>query len=443
MMDYRTDPAARKLALTKLLRAVRKHEKDVIAALAQDLGKPEFESIATETSYVISDLKYTLRNLDRWTRPRRVWPSLINFPSVDRIYSQPYGDVLVISPWNYPFQLALCPVIAAVAAGNRVVLKPSEMAQNTASIIELIIAEAFDPVHVEVFHGGAEVSTRLLERKWDYIFFTGSVRVGRIVAQAAARNLTPVTLELGGKNPCIVDDSANLEVAARRICWGKFVNAGQTCIAPDYVLAHRNIRPRLMELLKAEIIRAYGENPSKSPDFARIVDKANHHRLVRMLEGENVFFGGEADPDAKYISPTIVDGVRPDSLLMEEEIFGPILPVLEYADDRELASFIDRHPKPLSLYVFSGRASFAQKWIKDTSFGGGCINDTMVHFANRRLPFGGIGTSGLGAYHGKLGFDTFSHRKAILDRGTWMDVRLRYPPYGRKAGLVKKLLEWI
>ncbi len=442
-MDFRTDPNARKSALRKLLVAVRKHEKDIIAALAQDLGKPEFESIATETAYVISDLKNTIAKMDGWIRPRRVLPSVINFPSVDRIYREPYGDVLIISPWNYPFQLALCPLIAAVAAGNRVVLKPSELAPNTASVIELITAQSFDPVHVEVFHGGAEVSARLLERKWDYIFFTGSVRVGRIVAEAAARNLTPVTLELGGKNPCIVDQTANLELAARRICWGKFLNAGQTCIAPDHVLAHESIKPRLMQLLQKEIVRAYGDDPKNSPDFARIVDAKNHERLLKLLEGETIYFGGNPDASAKYMPPTLVDGARADSILMEEEIFGPILPVIGYADEGKLPELIARHPQPLSLYVFTQDQKFAGSLMRSIPFGGGCINDTMVHFANRRLPFGGIGTSGQGAYHGKLGYETFSHRKAILRRGTWMDVRLRYPPYGKKAALIKRILEWI
>ncbi len=440
-MDFRISLRARKAALQKLLKALITHEKDVVEALALDFGKPEFESVATETSYVISDLKYTLSNMEKWSRPQWVLPSLINFPSVDRIYREPYGQVLVIAPWNYPFQLALCPLIAAVAAGNSVVLKPSELTPNTSSIIEIIIAKSFDPTHVEVYQGGAEVSAKLLERRWDYIFFTGSVRVGKIVAMAAAKHLTPVTLELGGKSPCIVDQTANLEIAARRIVWGKFVNAGQTCIAPDYILAHEAIRPKLLELLKSEIIRAYGTEPATSPDLARIIDDKNFERLTAMLQDEAVYFGGKADRETRYISPTIIDGPRPDGALMESEIFGPILPVMEYESAEDLDRILKKYPKPLAFYVFSEDDRFAGKLVEKHSYGGGCINDTLVHFANRRLPFGGVGNSGMGAYHGKLGFETFSHRKAVLKRGTWLDVKLRYPPYKNKVSNLKKLMK--
>src|SRR5690606_23129662 len=284
MIDLRHSVTHRKQALTRLLAVVQKHEKNVINALYNDFQKPEFEAVVTETSYVISDLKHTIRKLKSWAKPTRVIPSLLNFPSSDYIYSEPYGKVLIIAPWNYPFMLALCPVIAAVAAGNQVVLQPSELAPNIASILEIIISEAFDPTEAEVFQGGAEVSQMLINRKWDYIFFTGSVAVGRIVAEAAAKSLTPVTLELGGKSPCIVDESADLEITARRIIWGKFINAGQTCLAPDYIIAHHGIREDLMKRLSDEITRAYGEHPEHSEDFARIISDRHFARLQRMID---------------------------------------------------------------------------------------------------------------------------------------------------------------
>lgn len=442
MIDLRHSVTHRKQALTRLLAVVQKHEKNVINALYNDFQKPEFEAVVTETSYVISDLKHTIRKLKSWAKPTRVIPSLLNFPSSDYIYSEPYGKVLIVAPWNYPFMLALCPVIAAVAAGNQVVLKPSELAPNIASILEIIISEAFDPTEVEVFQGGAEVSQMLINRKWDYIFFTGSVAVGRIVAEAAAKSLTPVTLELGGKSPCIVDESADLEITARRIIWGKFINAGQTCLAPDYIIAHHGIREDLMERLSDEITRAYGEHPEQSEDFARIISDRHFARLQSMIDPSKVYFGGSTDPASRYISPTIINDPNGESAAMHEEIFGPLLPVLSYRDESEIERIVSRHEKPLSFYVFTRRKAFADNLIRKFPFGGGCINDVVIHVANRRLPFGGIGASGMGAYHGRTGFDTFSHRKSIVKRGTWIDLPIRYAPYKDKLGMVRRLLSW-
>ncbi len=441
-MQYKTDIGYRKKTLLKLLSVITKREDDIIQALYDDFRKPAFEAVLTETNYVIADLNYTIKNINAWSKRKRVWPSILNFPSSDFIYNEPYGDVLVIAPWNYPFQLALCPLIAAVAAGNRVILKPSELTPATAAIIELIVAEVFDPTHVEVYQGGREVSEKLLERRWDYIFFTGSVAVGKVVALAAAKHLTPVTLELGGKNPCIVDETADIQLSAKRIVWGKFINAGQTCIAPDYILVKGQIRDRLIAALKSEITLAYGDQPKQSPDYTRIVNEKNWKRLVNMIDFENIEVGGDSDQSQLYIAPTVISEPNIDSEIMKAEIFGPLLPVISYESEHDLENRIRKYEKPLSLYVFTENKSFAEKMIAKFSFGGGCINDTIVHFSNNRLPFGGVGNSGQGAYHGRLGFDTFSHKKSIVHKGTWLDLPMRYAPYKNKIVTIRKLLKW-
>lgn len=441
-MEIRNSIAHRKQRLETLLHVVRKHEKDVIAALHSDFAKPEFEAVVTETAFVMSDIAHTVNNLSRWSRRERVTPSLLNFPSRDYIYREPHGKVLIIAPWNYPFQLALGPLVAAVAAGNQVVLKPSELTPNVASMIELIISDTFDPTEVEVFQGGAEVAQHLLQRRWDYIFFTGSVAVGKLVAKAAAEHLTPVTLELGGKSPCIIDASADLKVAARRIVWGKFLNAGQTCIAPDYLLVHHSIKSELVSHLAAEITIAFGTEPSQSPDLARIVNDRHFRRLASYLDGQLILLGGETDPATRYISPTLLDEPDLDSAVMSEEIFGPILPVLSYREEGDLDRMIGRMEKPLSLYIFTSNDAWAERLIARYPFGGGCVNDVIIHVANRRLPFGGVGESGMGSYHGKTGFDTFSHKKSIVLRGTWFDPSIRYAPYGGKLKWIRRLLKW-
>ncbi len=442
-MEYKTNINFRKEILIKLLNTVIIHENEIIQALHDDFKKPAFESVLTETSQVVLELKHVIKNMKKWAKPRRVFPSLLNFPSKDYIYKEPYGKVLIIAPWNYPFQLALCPLISAVAAGNQVVVKPSELTPKTSEIIVKIIHKVFDKNHVEVIEGGIEVSQKLLSERWDYIFFTGSVAVGKIVAKAAAKNLTPVTLELGGKNPCIIDETANLKLAAKRIVWGKFVNAGQTCIAPDYILIQKNMKKHFVNFLKEEITKAYGENPEESPDFARIINAKNWQRLVDLIEPEKVVFGGESNPKDNYIAPTLVEETALESPIMQEEIFGPILPILTYKKESEIAAVISRFEKPLALYIFSENPGFQKRIIQNYSFGGGCVNDTIIHFANKRLPFGGVGHSGIGAYHGNLSFDTFSHQKSIVKKANWLDLPLRYAPYLDKMPTIRKILKWL
>lgn len=442
-MTYKTDISYRKESLKKLLHHILIHEEAIIAALYQDFKKCPFEAILTETNYVIGDLKHTIKNSSSWAKPKRIFPSILNFPSQDFIYSEPYGKVLIMAPWNYPFQLVFCPLIAAVAAGNQVVVKPSELTPNTAAIITKIITETFDKNHVESIEGGIEVSRELLTQRWDYIFFTGSVEVGKIVAQSAAKFLTPVTLELGGKNPCIIDESAELKLAAKRIVWGKFVNAGQTCIAPDYILIHTSVKEKFISFLKDEITAAYGDQPKMSPDFPRIINTKNWNRLSEMLNGNNILFGGQTNEETLYIAPTLIDEPAENHLVMSDEIFGPLLPILAFENEDDIQKIISKYEKPLALYVFSRNTTFSKKIIQKYSFGGGCINDTMVHFANKRLPFGGVGHSGIGAYHGSYGFDTFSHKKSIVKKGNWIDIPIRYAPYKDKINFVSKLLKWI
>lgn len=442
-MDYKSDIGYRKETLKKLLYSIQQNEDLIVKALYDDFKKPEFEAVLTETHYVISELKDTIKNIHKWSKRKRVFPSLLNFPSTDYIYKEPYGKVLVIAPWNYPYQLALCPLISAVAAGNKVVLKPSELTPNTSAIIAKIISKSFHVNHVEVIQGGSDVSEKLLAQRWDYIFFTGSVPVGKIVAKAAAEHLTPVTLELGGKNPCIIDETANLKLAAKRIVWGKFINAGQTCIAPDYILIQKNMKVPFVNFLIEEITNAYGKKIINSPDFTRIINTKNWLRLVNMIETEKVIFGGESDANKLFISPTLIDEPDMDSVVMKEEIFGPILPILTYETEANIHAVITQFEKPLALYVFSDSDSFSKKLIKNYSFGGGCINDTVVHFSNKRLPFGGVGHSGIGAYHGQLSFDLFSHHKGVVKKANWLDLPMRYAPYKGKLASIRKLLNWM
>jgi aldehyde dehydrogenase (NAD+) len=440
---FKNDINYRKQSLVKLLKSVQIHEQEIIKALHDDFKKSDFEVVISETSFIISELTYTIKNITRWAKPKMVLPSLLNFPSTDYIYQEPYGKVLIISPWNYPYQLALCPLIAAVAAGNQVVIKPSELTPNTSRIVAKIIAETFDKNHVQCIEGNAYVAQELLKQRWDYIFFTGSVAVGKIVAKAAAENLTPVTLELGGKNPCIIDETANLKLAAKRIVWGKFLNAGQTCIAPDYLLVSAKIKMSFIELLKKEITHAYGENPEVSPDFPRIINEKNWERLISMLKNEKIVAGGKINAIDNYISPTLIDEPDLNSLVMKDEIFGPILPILSYNTENYLEEVISKYEKPFSLYVFTENKSFANKIIQQYSFGGGCINDTVVYFANNRLPFGGVGNSGIGGYHGKRSFDTFSHQKSIVKKGNWLDIPIRYAPYKGKLKNLRLALKWL
>jgi aldehyde dehydrogenase (NAD+) len=433
--------------LKKLLANLRieiiSREDEIYEALFKDFKKSKFETYFGEIGIVISEIDATIKNISSWSKPKKVRASGLNFPSSDYIYSEPYGSVLIIAPWNYPFQLAIAPMITAIAAGNTVVLKPSEHTANTSKLLENIICSIFKPEHVRVIQGGVPETTLMLKERWDYIFFTGSVSVGKIVAKAAAPHLTPVTLELGGKNPCIIDDTISTELTAKRLVWGKFVNAGQTCIAPDYLLVHSSLKKQLISDLKKEIIRAYGENPQKSPDYPRIINTKNLTRLTNMLEDSKVIFGGKSDASDCFLEPTLIEDPYLDSKVMKEEIFGPILPILSYESEADINAIISNYEKPLGFYVFSSNKTFYRKMIETYSFGGGTINDTMIHFGNTNLPFGGVGESGVGAYHGKLGFDTFSHKKGIVVKGNWLDISLRYAPYTNKLEKLKKLFRII
>ena len=442
-MIYKNDIHYRKKKLLEFLVSIQNHEDEIVTALKLDFKKSEFETYLTEINFVLSELKLTIKSIHKWAKPKLVLPSFLNFPSTDYIYKEPFGKVLIISPWNYPFQLAICPAIAAIAAGNQVTIKPSELTRNTSKIISKIISETFDENHVKVVEGGISETEKLLAQRWDYIFFTGSVAVGKIIAKAAAENLTPVTLELGGKNPCIIDETANLKLAAKRIVWGKFLNAGQTCIAPDYLLVHQKIKPQLIEYLKKEIALAYSGKIENSEDYPRIINEKNWKRLLDLLEGEKILFGGKSNPTDFYIEPTLVDEPKLDSKIMEGEIFGPILPIISYNSENDIEKIISRYEKPLAFYIFSGNKKFIKKQLITNSFGGSCVNDTIVHFTNHRLPFGGVGHSGIGSYHGKRSFDTFSHHKAVVKKATWLDIPIRYAPYKGKLKILKQIVKWL
>ncbi|AMA49076.1 MULTISPECIES: aldehyde dehydrogenase [Flavobacterium] len=433
----------RKKVLSKLLDNLVKYETDMQDALYKDFKKPRFESMISETEYIINELRYTIKKLDSWAKPKRVFPSLLNFPSADYLYSEPYGKILIISPWNYPIQLAFSPLIAAVAAGNKVTLKPSELTPNSSSIISKIVRETFEIDQVVVITGDYTIAQDLLSKRWDYIFFTGSVPVGKIVAKAAAENLTPVTLELGGKSPSIVDQTADLKLAAKRIIWGKIFNAGQTCIAPDYLIVHKSIKEKMIPHLIQEIQNALGSSMQESEDFARIINLKNWKRQQSFLENQTILFGGQTNETDLYVSPTLLDEPNLESSVMKEEIFGPILPIISYTTKEELYKIVNRFEKPLALYLFTKDKSFEKDLLSEISFGGGCINDTLSHFSNKNLPFGGVGHSGIGAYHGKLGFETFSHQKSIVKKSNWIDLPFRYAPYKGKFQMVKKILKWL
>ena len=432
-----------KKLLTKLRSEILAKEDAIYEAVYKDLRKSKFEAYFSEIGVVISEIDSTLKHIDSWSKPKKIRAAGLNFPSRDYIYSEPYGTVLIIAPWNYPFQLAVAPLIAAIAAGNTVVLKPSEHTTHTSQLIEDILSTVFIPEHVKVVQGGIPETTMLLKERWDYIFFTGSVAVGKIVAKAAAPYLTPVTLELGGKNPCIVDNSMSTQLIAKRLVWGKFVNAGQTCIAPDYLLVHSSIKAQLISDLKTEIVKAYGQNPQTSTDYSRIVNATHLSRLTSMLTDSNVIFGGTYDDSDSYLAPTLIDEPSLDSEVMKDEIFGPILPILSYDTESDIDSVLSQYEKPLGFYVFSNDTSFYKKMIETYSFGGGTVNDTMVQFGNSRLPFGGVGESGIGAYHGRLGFDTFSHKKGIVIKANWIDIPLRYAPYKNKLEKLKLLFKFL
>jgi aldehyde dehydrogenase (NAD+) len=418
----------RKQKLQALRKSILAHEKDIIEALHQDFKKSAFETIASEIGVVIDEINLHIKKIKSWHKAHRVMPALVNFPSSAKVYPEPYGKVLIISPWNYPFNLAMIPLIGAVSAGNTVVLKPSEYSSNTAKVIQTIINEVFDNKHVAVIQGDAQIARDLLAQKWQYIFFTGSTAVGKYVYQAAAKNLTPLTLELGGKSPVVIDQTAQLKLAAKRIVWGKFINAGQTCIAPDYILIDEKVHQEFINYLQAEIIKTYGEDAQKSADFPRIINQQNFNRLSSALKNQPVIFGGKTDASDLFIAPSLLLNPDLNSELMQYEIFGPILPIITYKTQAEMGKVLAQHPEPLAFYIFSTDKKQQQYLIKKYAFGGGVINDVVVHFVNNRLAFGGVGASGLGAYHGKHSFDTFSHHKSVVKRSNWLDIPFRYAP---------------
>lgn len=428
--------------LQTLKDAVKKHEGAIREALLQDLGKSEFEGYMTEIGYLYDTISYTMKNLKRWMKPQRVKTPLVHFGSKSTVYREPYGSVLIIGPFNYPFMLMLDPLVGALAAGNCAVLKPSEFTPRVSTVIAELISGHFSPDVIKVIEGGKETTSELIHAPFDMIFFTGSPQIGKVVMKAAAENLVPVVLELGGKSPCIVDADADLDLAAKRIIWGKFVNMGQTCVAPDYILAHRDIKPALIERLKAQITAFYGEVPRQSPDLGRIVNERHWDRLHGLLDPGKVIVGGIGDKDERYLAPTLMDRVTWDDRVMQEEIFGPILPILEFDHLDQAIGMINSRPKPLAMYLFTNNKTSEHEVVGRVSFGGGCVNDVLMHLATPYLPFGGVGNSGMGSYHGHYSFEAFSHRKGIMHKSTRIKMDMMYPPYTpKKLQLVKRFLK--
>ena len=429
----------RKAQLQKLKKVVKSNEKLLYDAIYQDFGKSEFETFGTEISFIYKDIDYYLKNLKSFAKPKNVLTNIVNQMGSSKIVFEPLGNCLVIGAWNYPYQLTLTPVIAAIAAGNTCMIKPSELPENTMKAMAKLINENFDAQFLYVVEGGVEETTAILKLRFDKIFFTGSPRVGKIVYKAAAEHLTPVTLELGGKSPAFVTEKADLQIAARRIVWGKFINAGQTCVAPDYLYVAENIKAKFLKVLIEEIKkRNYTDNVDH---YCKIINERNFDRLEKMIDREKVVFGGETNREKRYISPTVLDNVTWEDAVMQEEIFGPILPILTYKNLETAMQTVVEGEKPLSAYLFSNDAKEQELFTEKLSFGGGCINDTLMHLSNDRLPFGGVGNSGIGHYHGKFGFIAFSHQKAILKKSNYLEPELKYPPYSdAKLNILKKLL---
>lgn len=435
----------RQRALRKLKYAIITNESRICDALKKDLNKSNFESYMTEIGMVLEEINTLIKYTPKWAAAKYVKTPLAQFAGRSFILPEPYGVVLIMSPWNYPFQLSIAPLVGAIAAGNCVILKPSAYAPNTSQVLEDILSACFPKKYVAVVQGGREENKQLLEQKFDYIFFTGGATVGKLVMEKAARHLTPVSLELGGKSPCIVDKTADLKMAAKRIAFGKFLNAGQTCVAPDYLYVHEDVKEKLIWYLKKYIKEFFGKEPLKNPDYPRIINEKHYERLMGLMKGERVLEGGygydnihdqangSVDSVIPYrIAPTIIDKVTKDSNIMQEEIFGPILPVMTFKNISQVVEYVNSRPKPLALYLFTTNRKLEKYILKNISFGGGCINDTIIHLANSKLGFGGVGESGMGSYHGKYSFDTFSHKKSIIKKANWIDLPMRYHPYTDK-----------
>ncbi len=424
--------------LRKLRETVRKYEAEICEALKSDLGKSSFEGFMCEAGLALTEISYMIKNTRRLSREKRVPTPLAQFASRSFKKPTPYGNVLIMSPWNYPFLLSIDPLADAIAAGNTVILKPSAYSPATSAIVEKIVTECFPPEYVAVVTGGRKENAELLNKKFDLVFFTGSQNVGKEVLRHTAETLTPVVLELGGKSPCIVDSSAKIKLAAKRIVFGKYLNCGQTCVAPDYILCHKSIRDELVREIVSQIKKQYGETPLTNPDYGKIINKKHFDRICSLIDNKKVVTGGNSDSDTLQIEPTVMDNVTFEDLIMQEEIFGPVLPVLTCDDFEQIFSVLSGRPKPLALYIFSEDKHHIKAVTERLSYGGGCINDTVIHLATSGMGFGGVGESGMGAYHGEEGFNAFSHTKSIVDKKTWMDLPMRYQPY--KKGIYGKLL---
>lgn len=424
--------------LKKLYAAVQKYEREIGEALNEDLGKSDFEGFMCETGLVLSELHYMIRHTRKFARERRVHTPLAQFASRSYQKPTPYGNTLIMSPWNYPFLLTLDPLADAIAAGNTAIVKPSAYSPATSAVIEKLINECFDPQYVAVVTGGREENAALLEQKFDFVFFTGSQSVGKEVLRHTAETLTPAVLELGGKSPCIVDSTAKLQLAAKRIVFGKFINCGQTCVAPDYILCQRSVKDRLVEEICRQIKAQYGETPLSNPDYGRIINEKHFTRICSLIDKDKTVLGGEINKDALQIAPTVMDCVNWDDAVMQQEIFGPVLPVLSFDTFDEVYALLAKRPKPLALYLFSEDKRRMEEVSRRCSYGGGCMNDTIIHLATSEMGFGGVGESGMGAYHGREGFEVFSHTKSIVEKKTWLDLPMRYQPYNK--GLYTKLL---
>lgn len=428
----------RKEQLKKLYAAIKKYESEILEALTADLGKSAYEGFMCETGLVLSEISYMLRHVGRFARAKTVPTPLAQFASRSFTQSVPYGNTLIMSPWNYPFLLALDPLADAIAAGNTAIVKPSAYSPATGKMIAKIIGECFREEYVAVVTGGREENAALLKQKFDFIFFTGSQAVGKEVLRHAAAHLTPAALELGGKSPCIVDESANIPLAAKRIVFGKYLNCGQTCVAPDYILCHRSVKDQFVAQVIQQIKMQYGENPLQNKDYGKIINKKHFDRLCGLIDERKVVAGGQVNADTCQITPTVMDNVTEEDAVMGQEIFGPIMPILTFDNFDDVVADLKNKEKPLALYLFSSHKKHIHRVTRELSYGGGCINDVVIHLATSEMGFGGVGGSGMGAYHGKAGFDAFSHKKSIVDKKTWLDLPMRYQPY--KSKLYEKLL---
>lgn len=435
------DISFRKQSLTALQKAIRKYEKELSEALRKDLGKAPFESYMTEIGFILSEIRHTLKHLDKWAAAKRCKTPLFLFGSTSHTRPEPYGIVLILSPWNYPVQLLLAPLVGAIAAGNCAILKPSPRTVHTNHILGKLISETFPPQYIAFLETDNRQTDNLLKQHFDYIFYTGGVAFGKRIMMAAAKNLTPVTLELGGKSPCIVDNDAHIQIAARRIVWGKYLNCGQTCVAPDYIFVHREVKDKLITALQAEIERQYGKAPQESPDYPRIISQDHFYNLLLLLKQGHIVAGGKYDDKDLYIAPTVISGILPENRIMSEEIFGPILPLLDFDDIDNVIDYVNNQEKPLALYYFGQNKKKARYVLQNTSSGGACINDVVTHVANTHLPFGGVGSSGTGAYHGKYSFDTFSHTRSIVQSTTRFNIGMKFAPYDGKLKWLKKIMK--